>query len=93
MLSIISAKYQKDYKINLEFNNNQKGVVDLYDLVHEDENNVFAKIKNKNLFKNFKVDYTLIWSDELDIAPEYLYFKSFANDKNKQKLFKEWGYV
>ncbi len=44
-------------------------------------------------FKKFQVDYTLKWNDDLDLAPEYLYFKAFENDKNLQKQFHEWGYI
>ncbi len=43
-----------------------------------------VKLYKKNIekFKQFKVDYTLKWNDSLDLAPEYLYFKSFENDDN-----------
>ena len=44
-------------------------------------------------FKNFKVDFTLKWNDELDLAPEFLYFKSFQNEQSLQHQFKEWGYI
>jgi hypothetical protein len=44
-------------------------------------------------FKQFELDYTIKWSDELDLAPEYLYYKAFENDKDLKPKFKEWGYI
>ena len=43
--------------------------------------------------KKGKVDYTLKWSDDLDLDPEYLYFKAFENDSSLQEKFHDWGYV
>ena len=44
-------------------------------------------------FKKFKVDYTLKWNDDLDLAPEYLYFKAFETDNSLKTKFQGWGYI
>jgi len=36
---------------------------------------------------------TLIWPNELDIAPEYLYFQAFKDDSRLNGQFKKWGYI
>ncbi len=91
MLSIVKAKYLSDYKLLIEFSDGRNGVVDLESMIKCFK--PFFPLQDKNLFSQFKVDYTIQWSDELDIAPEYLYFKAFENDHNLKSLFDEWGYV
>jgi hypothetical protein len=93
MLSIVAAKYLYDYKIDVMFSDQRKGVIDLKDLIFNKGSTVFSPLQDLNKFKTFKVDYTISWSDELDIAPEFLYFKAFEKDPSLQNKFKEWGYA
>ncbi len=93
MLSVLNANYENEYKIKLEFNDHKKGEVDLKDFIINGKIKPFKELKNIEKFKQFQVDYTLKWNDDLDLAPEYLYFKAFENDTNLQKQFREWGYV
>jgi hypothetical protein len=76
MLSIVNATYQDNYKISLEFNDNKNGIVDLKDFIFNGKIKQFKQLQDIEKFKNFKVDFTLKWNDELDLAPEFLYFKS-----------------
>jgi len=92
MLSILNANYKSEYKILLEFSDHKKGEVDLKEFIFDGKIKPFYKLKNIEKFKKFQVDYTLKWSDDLDLAPEYLYFKTFENDDTLQKQFHEWGY-
>jgi hypothetical protein len=91
MLSIINAKYLNDYKLSIEFSDGRSGIVDLETKIKSFK--PYYSLIDKNIFSKFEVDYTIRWSNELDIAPEYLYFKAFENDKNLKPLFDEWGYV
>ena len=93
MLSIINANYQGNYKISLEFNDHKNGVVDLKDFVLNGKIKPFKELQDIEKFKNFKVDYTLKWNDDLDLAPEYLYFKAFETDNSLTARFQEWGYI
>jgi len=93
MLSIINANYQDDYKISLEFSDHKSGIVDLKDFILNGKIKPFKKLENIEQFKNFKVDYTLKWNDDLDLAPEYLYFKAFEMDNSLTEKFQEWGYI
>lgn len=92
MLHIINAKYQNDYKIELEFSDHKQGVVDLEDFILSGTIKPFVQLQDKEQFKSFEVDYTLKWQNDLDLAPEYLYFKTFEHDKTLQEQFREWGY-
>ena len=93
MLSIVNANYQDNYKISLEFNDHKNGTVDLKDLVLNGKIKPFKQLQDIEKFKNFKVDYTLKWNDDLDLAPEYLYFKAFETDNALTARFQEWGYI
>jgi hypothetical protein len=93
MLSIINANYQNDYKILLQFNDNKKGIVDLKDFILNAKIKPFKELQSIEKFKKFKVDYTLKWDNDLDLAPEYLYFKAFENDTKLKRKFHEWGYI
>ena len=93
MLSIVSANYKKGYKITVHFSDGKQGEVDLKDFIINSKIKPFKKLKEIEKFKNFQVDYTLKWDDELDLAPEYLYFKAFENDRNLKTKFQEWGYI
>lgn len=94
MIHIIKAEYIEGYKIRIEFNDGRIGEVDLQETIINDRRPIFNQLKDMSLFKNFKVKYdSLAWPNELDIAPEYLYFQSFKNDSILKDQFKKWGYI
>ena len=93
MLAIKDAKYIDGFKIYLQFNDNREGEVDLKDFLEKTPLKPFKRLKEIDKFKNFKVDYTLIWDEDLDLAPEYLYYKTFESDPTLQEQFIEWGYI
>ncbi len=69
MLYIIEAKYLSDYKVEVLFNNGQKGVADLnYALTGK----MFEPLKEKTMFAQLKVDEeleTIVWPNGADLAP------------------------
>lgn len=70
-LEIIKANYIEDYKIEFQFNN---GEICLVDLINELNGSIFVPLKDKALFKDFKIIYnTIEWKNGADFAPEYLY--------------------
>ena len=93
LLFIKEAKYLKDYKVELKFTDNKVGIVDLKDELY---GTVFEPLKDKKLFSTLKVDKdleTIVWDNGADLAPEFLYFKSFQDEESLQSKFKEWGYI
>lgn len=93
MIEVKKAKYVNDYKIEITFNDDKVGTVDFENLIFNDKRGIFLPLQDLDFFKNFTVDYTLIWSRDLDIAPEFLYFKAFENDNDLQERFQQWGYA
>lgn len=70
---VIKARYIKDYKIWLVFNDGAEGVVDLSD---ELDGNIFEPLKDLSYFKKFMINgHTLSWKNGADFAPEFLYEK------------------
>ena len=93
MLSILNAHYQNDYKILLQFSDHKEGVVDLKDFILNGQIKPFKQLQDVEKFKSFQVDYTLKWNNDLDLAPEYLYYKAFEKDNSLKSKFHEWGYI
>lgn len=70
-LEIINATYLEDYKIELQFNNGEKYVVDLENHL---QGQVFIPLKDKHLFQKFSIVFnTIEWENGADFAPEFLY--------------------
>lgn len=92
-LHVIDASYLADYKVEVAFNNGQKGIADLTDTLR---GAMFEPLKNKTVFANLVVDEeldTIVWSNGADLAPEYIYFQAFKNEPELQQQFKDWGYL
>ncbi len=71
---VVKATYRGDYRIELEFDDGEKGVVDFSKYVQR--GGVFEPFKDITFFRSFSVNAelgTLTWGSELDIAPETLY--------------------
>jgi hypothetical protein len=69
-----SAEYCGDYKIKLVFEDGKSGILDFS--AYANKGGVFEKFKDINYFRKFAVDIevkTLVWGNEIDIAPETLY--------------------
>ncbi len=67
------AKYLHDYVIWLRFNDGAEGEIDLQG---ELDGEMFAPLKNKAAFREFRIDpelQTIVWTNGADLAPEFLY--------------------
>jgi len=73
MKRVVEAEYLKEYKILITFNNGIKKIVDLEkDLWGA----MFEPLKDKNIFKQFRVDkniHTIVWANGADFSPDCLY--------------------
>ena len=75
------AEYLSEYKIKIFFNNFNNRVVktvDLKDNVFNDHRDIFKllfkPLRDIGYFKEFELKLnTLVWKNEVDFAPEYLY--------------------
>ncbi len=65
---------QPHYKLQIEFNNGEKGV---YDCAHLLEFGMFRELKDENYFKMaMALDGTVAWPHDQDICPDTLYLDS-----------------
>ena len=81
MLEITNAVYQDSYRIYLEFNNGDNGIVDLEDSLWGP---VFEPLKDIEKFKKLSVSKsfgTIVWENGADFAPEYLHSKLQRSSK------------
>lgn len=93
MLHVNDVRHIKNYELEISFNDGRVGVADLSSALGR---GVFSALRDMPLFSSAKVDKELgsvSWSNGADIAPEYLYFLAFQNDKNLEQKFTEWGYT
>lgn len=72
ILHVKEAEYLHDYVIWVKFNDGIEGEVDLRgELTGE----IFGPLKDKKIFRSFKVDpvlETIVWENGADLAPEFL---------------------
>ena len=71
---VVKATYRGEYRIELEFDDGQRGIVDFSKYL--ERGGVFERFKNLEFFRSFSVNAelgALTWGDELDVAPETLY--------------------
>lgn len=94
MITITDAKYKSNYTIELTFSNGETGSVDLEDTIKNDYRQIFQPLRNIDFFKSFKLELdTVVWENEADFAPEFLFYKTFKDNSVYQDLFKKWGYI
>jgi hypothetical protein len=71
---VVSAKYKGGYRIEITFDDGERGVVDFSPYLQR--GGVFLRFRDVSFFREFRVDLelgTLTWAGEIDIAPERLY--------------------
>lgn len=72
--TVLSVIPTRDYKLILTFEKNKKKVFDFKPLLNDEIN---KPLKNIDFFMTAKAHHhTVMWSDSLDICPEYLYENS-----------------
>jgi hypothetical protein len=74
--NVVTAEYLDGYRLALTFADGTSGVVDL--TRHVRAGGVFERIADLNAFRQFTInpDFgTICWGDDLDIAPETLYYE------------------
>jgi hypothetical protein len=64
VISIISADYIRDYKINLTFSDGVVRVVDFGPFLRSAKNPMAKKYLDKKLFKKYSIEYgDIVWND------------------------------
>ena len=74
MIYPTEVQYLHDYELLITFSNGEKRVYDGQDDITQ---GIFTQLRNKALFARARIERgTVVWNDELDIAPEALYAES-----------------
>lgn len=71
---VVGAVYKGGYKIELTFDDGKSGIVDFSD--YAARGGVFEHFRDLDFFRKFTVSQdlgTIVWGDEVDVAPETLY--------------------
>ena len=92
-ITVTTANYIQEYKIEFQFSDGKTGIVDLFSSL---TGPVFQSLQDMTLFCDFSIDpdlETIVWSNGADLAPEYLYFQAFKNDISLREQFIQWGYL
>ena len=67
------ARYVDGYRVELTYEDGTHGIVDLEDRLWGE---AFEPLKKLAIFKSFRLDRgfsTLVWPNDTDLAPEFLY--------------------
>jgi len=76
---VTEATYSGKYQIDVRFADGSSGKVDFAKYL--EEGTVLSKLKNLAVFMSFGVKYgTIVWGEDLDIAPETLYLEATGRD-------------
>ena len=78
--NVVTAAYQGDYLIEIEFDDGHRGVIDFSKYLKR--GGVFERFKDIDFFRSFSVNDelgVLTWGDEVDVAPETLYAEATGN--------------
>ena len=70
-IRLTKANYLKDYEIQLYFATNERMTVDLEHFLNKEK---FSDLKDKDIFKNFKIeDGNLVWENGAHFSATFLY--------------------
>jgi hypothetical protein len=70
LLTVVDAKYMRDYRLSVRFNDGKSMVVDLAD---ELDGPVFEPLRHVAFFRKFRIaGNTIEWPNGADFAPEFL---------------------
>ena len=76
---VTEATYSGKYQIDVRFADGSSGKADFAKYL--EEGTVLSKLKNLAVFMSFGVKYgTIVWGEDLDIAPETLYLEATGRD-------------
>ncbi len=89
LLEITKAEYLEGYRLLVWFNDGALKVVDLSGYLYKLH---LARLRDEGRLRRFQVDLgTIVWDDEIDIAPEFLYNIAVETLRPGDRSQWEWG--
>ena len=80
-LSVKSVRSLDDYKLLLQFENDEKKIFDVSPYLDLGK---FSELRDISLFNSVKISFdTIEWANKLDLDPELLYRESIKANENK----------
>ncbi|GMO12935.1 MAG: hypothetical protein Ta2A_23350 [Treponemataceae bacterium] len=74
MLGVTDFAIKDGYTVYVEFNDGQKGLVDLKETLEKDHREIIRELLDLEKFRAVKIEFhTLSWDNGVDFAPEFLY--------------------
>ena len=81
--SVKEVKPLPDYMLHLTFESGEERIYDAKPMLQKP---ICVQLKEPAFFERAKVAYgTVIWSDDIDIAPEYLYEQSIPVESAEEE--------
>jgi hypothetical protein len=69
-IAVTGAKYLGDFVLQCTFSTGATKRVDMKPLFKYP---AYSELRDENLFRQFRIEETVLWSNGADIAPEWLY--------------------
>jgi hypothetical protein len=89
LLEVIKAEYLEGYRFIVWFNDGAVKLVDLTGYLYKPH---LAVLKDLERVRRFQIDLgTIIWENDIDIAPEYLYNIAVDTLRAGDRSHWEWG--
>ena len=89
LLGVTKAEHLEGYRLIVWFNDGAVKIIDLTGYLHKPH---LAPLKEYGRIRRFQIDLgTIIWEDEIDIAPEYLYNIATNTLRAGDRSQWEWG--
>ncbi|MEQ1891525.1 MAG: DUF2442 domain-containing protein [Planctomycetota bacterium] len=70
LVSVVEARHLGGHRVWLRFDDGLAGELDLRDELHGP---LFEPLMDPAVFAAFEVEYTLVWKNGADFAPEFLH--------------------
>lgn len=93
-LTIVDAVQLAPHRLMLTFSDGRSGRLDFLDLLDDDLPPPFVSLRDPVNFSGWRLsEGTLHWLPDLDLAPEYIYFRTFRDERALHQRFIDWGYL
>lgn len=88
-LEVTQAEYLDGYRFIIWFNDGAVKLIDLSGFLYKA---YLAPLRERNRIRHYQVELgTIVWEDEIDIAPEFLYNIAIDTLREGDRSQWEWG--
>jgi Protein of unknown function (DUF2442) len=91
LIHVTGVEYRRHYQFEVAFSDNRRGIADLRDSLGGP---IFEPLRDQCFLARGALDReagTIVWPNGADLAPEYLYFLAFRDERELADLFRDGG--